>query len=79
MLEGFSTRLHWLLQCPWLRGSTVTLITVHLAALALFLAAILVLRFRYRKKIICMRSMARVEASGAAEDLSSAMLVVFTD
>ena len=55
------------------------LIAVQLATLALSLTAILVWRFRYREKVVYVRDMAGVDASEAAEDLSSAMLVVFTD
>jgi hypothetical protein len=68
----------------WIQGLVVgepiaLLIAVQLATLALSLTAILVWRFRYREKVVYVRDMAGVDASEAAEDLSSAMLVVFTD
>lgn len=75
LLEGASA---------WIQGLAVgdpiaLLIAVQLATLALSLAAVLVWRFRYREKVIYVKDRAEAEAAEAAEDLSSAMLVLFTD
>lgn len=79
MLEAVSAWLQWLLDALLVGEPLAILMAVQIATLALSLAAILVWRFRYREKVIYVRDMAGVEASEATEDLSSAMLVVFTD
>ena len=79
MLGAVSAWLQRLLDALLVGEPLAILMAVQIATLALSLAAILVWRFRYREKVIYVRDMAGVEASEAAEDLSSAMLVVFTD
>jgi len=79
LLEAVSAWLQWLLDALLVGEPLAILMAVQIATLALSLAAILVWRFRYREKVIYVRDMAGVEASEATEDLSSAMLVVFTD
>jgi hypothetical protein len=79
LLEAVSAWLQRLLDALLVGEPLAILVAVQIATLALSLAAILLWRFRYREKVIYVRDMAGVEASEAAEDLSSAMLVVFTD
>ncbi len=62
-----------------LSSPLAVLVAVQLATLALALAALLTWRFRYRERVIYVKDQAGIEAAEAAEDLSSAMLVVFTD